>query len=244
MPPTEHNVFRGNAGLHDCGTQSRRLGGLLRARLAVLLVLASTVAAHAELRWDNSQQTIALRTTDAVGTACFAFTNTGANPVTITDVHAGCGCTVPMLAKNTYAPGERGELRVDFHPGGREGLQQIPISVQTDDAAETAALLLVVRIETVVAFDTKYLFWKGAEPRTPKVMRLTFAKDLPAELAGVQCANPQFAAVFRSIGDTGLEYEIVVTPPADVRNYTAITVKILIGAEKAARNFTVVARTF
>ena len=60
--------------------------------------------------------------------------------VTITDVHPGCGCTVPALAKHLYDPGEHGVLTVDFHPGSREGTVRMPITVQTDDNGETCLL--------------------------------------------------------------------------------------------------------
>ncbi|MBK8475106.1 MAG: DUF1573 domain-containing protein [Opitutaceae bacterium] len=173
----------------------------------------------------------------------FAFTNAGAKPVTITNVHPGCGCTVPALAKNVYDPGEHGELKVDFHPGSREGTVRLPITVQTDDAGETATLTVVAHIETIITFDTRFVFWKGNEPRTPKLMHLTFAQSLTAELADVQCSSPEFSATFRPVGGSGRDYEITVTPPATLHTYTAITLRTLLGTEKNERLFTVVART-
>jgi hypothetical protein len=214
------------------------------ALIAAVLSLAAVPASRAELKWESREQAVTLRPTDTVANVCYVFTNAGDKAVTITEVHPGCGCTVPSLAKNTYAPGERGELKAAFHPGSREGTVSMPITVSTDDSADPTTLILIAQIETVLHFDTHFVSWKGTEPRTPKFMRMTVAKDLTALLSSVQCSSPQFTATFRPIGDTGREYEITVTPPADVNTYTAITVRTLLGTEKTERNFTVVARTF
>lgn len=210
---------------------------------AVLLALAAALPVSAKLQWEAKQHTVTLHATDKVAAVRFAFINAGTEPVTITEVRPSCGCTVPQLAKNTYAPGERGELEVSFHPGNREGTVSMPLILRTDDAGESATLTLVAHIETIVAFDTRFVFWKGEEPRTPKAIRLTFAKDLIAELTGVESSSHHFATTFHPVGTTGREYEITVTPPADVLTYTAISVHTLIGAEKTERTFTVVART-
>ena len=214
---------------------------LRRAAAVALLALAAN--GRAELQWETKEQPLVLRATESAGAVRFAFVNSGAKPVTITDVHPGCGCTVPSLEKYTYDPGERGELKVVFHPGNREGTVHMPVTVQTDATADTVTLTLVAQIKTIVAFDTRFVFWKNGEARTPKVMRLTFAEDLATELADVKCDKPQFTASFRPVDGSAHEYEITVTPPANVQDYTAITVRTLIGAEKSERNFTVVART-
>lgn len=240
MPSTEPTICRRGARFRAAA--SRHMGPRLTP-LALLLALAAPVPAAAALQWENKEQSISLRATEAAGTVRFAFTNAGAKPVTITAVHPGCGCTVPALAKHLYDPGEHGVLTVDFHPGSREGTVRMPITVQTDDNGEPATLTLVAQIETIVSFDTRFLFWKGDEPRSPKLMHLTFAPSLTAQLAGVQCGSPEFSATFRPVGDSGREYEITVTPPAEVQTYTAITLRTLLGTEKNERLFTVVART-
>ena len=239
MPRVSPEVRRG-AGLRAREIPRRNRGGLNHA--LVILLLGASLPAFAELKWDSFETVIKVRATDSVGHASFGFVNTGDKPITIADVHPGCGCTVPALAKNTYEPGERGEIRLEFHPGSREGLNRIPITVTTDDGA-TATLQFLADIETLLTFDTRFVFWKGSEARTPKHMRLTFAAGQGAVLAEVKTGNPQFTATFKPVGTTGREFDIEVTPPAEALNYTAISIRALIGTEKAERNFTVVART-
>lgn len=213
-----------------------------RRLAAVALLLAAGLPAGAELKWDSLEAQVQVRANESAAHTSFGFVNAGDRAVTITEVHPGCGCTVPALAKNTFAPGERGEIKIEFHPGNREGLNRIPITVTTDDAA-TTTLQFVAEIETLASFDTRFVYWKGDEPRTPKRMRLTFAAGQDAVVAEVKSNNPQFVVTCRPVGDSGREYEIEVAPPARENNYTAISIRAHLGQEKAERSFTVVART-
>lgn len=50
----------------------------------------------------------------------YAFRNVGDSTLQINDVKAACGCTVPVLAKRQYRPGEGGEIEVVFDPKGKK----------------------------------------------------------------------------------------------------------------------------
>jgi hypothetical protein len=45
----------------------------------------------------------------------FAFANAGAEPLTISELKASCGCATPTLAQRTYRPGERGQLTLEVN---------------------------------------------------------------------------------------------------------------------------------
>ncbi len=88
----------------------------------------------------------------------FTFTNTGTEPLTITDVKSSCGCTVPSLTKTVYAPGESGKITVIFNPENRSGPQHKVITVTTDSkltptvkVAFTAKVSKVLDIKPPVA---------------------------------------------------------------------------------------------
>lgn len=52
----------------------------------------------------------------------FLITNTGKNPLVITDAKASCGCTVPKKPEEPIGPGMTGELEVTFtSKPGQEG---------------------------------------------------------------------------------------------------------------------------
>ncbi|MFT3831679.1 MAG: DUF1573 domain-containing protein [Opitutaceae bacterium] len=217
---------------------------LRASRVATASITAVALAASvaAELKWDQPELSAKIRAQEAETHASFGFVNAGEQPVTITEIRPGCGCTVPALAKSTFAPGERGEFTIAYHPGNREGLHRVDITVTTDDGT-TSTVTYVADIEALVSFDTRFVYWKGNEPRQSKRIRLSFAPGQNARLTGVQSSDPRFGVTFRPVGDTGREFEIEVTPPAEALDYTAITLHTLVGEEQASRQFTVVART-
>ena len=53
----------------------------------------------------------------------FKFTNTGSEPLVITNVEVTCGCTVPKYPRDPIPPGAKGEITVAFNSAGKSGLQ-------------------------------------------------------------------------------------------------------------------------
>lgn len=49
----------------------------------------------------------------------FPFTNTGNKPLLIKNVITSCGCTSAEWSKKAYQPGEKGVIRLIYHPKGR-----------------------------------------------------------------------------------------------------------------------------
>lgn len=64
-----------------------------------------------------------------VVTHSFRFTNTGRVPLLINDARSTCGCTVPRWPKDPIAPGESGEIRVEFNTTNKKGLQEKPVTI-------------------------------------------------------------------------------------------------------------------
>lgn len=59
----------------------------------------------------------------------FKFTNTGKEPLLISDAKGSCGCTVPEYPKEPIAPGKTGEIKVVYKPGGQQGNQNKTVTV-------------------------------------------------------------------------------------------------------------------
>jgi hypothetical protein len=51
----------------------------------------------------------------------FIFTNTGKEPIIVSNAAAGCGCTTPEFDKTPIAPGKTGKIKVGFNSDGRPG---------------------------------------------------------------------------------------------------------------------------
>jgi hypothetical protein len=59
----------------------------------------------------------------------FTFTNTGNQPLIITNVQTSCGCTTPEWPRNPIMPGGKGEIKVGFNSAGKMNQQnkKLPI---------------------------------------------------------------------------------------------------------------------
>lgn len=73
----------------------------------------------------------------------FKFTNTGVSPLILTNVRAGCGCTIPEWNRQPVAPGDTGVIKVSFDPRNRPG--SFIKSVTVNSNSETPVLSLTIR---------------------------------------------------------------------------------------------------
>lgn len=72
----------------------------------------------------------------------FTWTNVGDRPVTVLKVTTTCGCAVPSFERVPVPPGEKGSLKVTYHPKGHPGKFDRRIFVYTDlSGARPAAVL-------------------------------------------------------------------------------------------------------
>ncbi len=68
----------------------------------------------------------------------YNFTNTGSEPLIISNAKATCGCTVPQWPREPIAPGEKGEIAVEFNTknkgkvGGQMQSKRVTITANTD----------------------------------------------------------------------------------------------------------------
>lgn len=68
----------------------------------------------------------------------FKFTNTGNQPLIITNIQTSCGCTTPEWPRNPIMPGGKGEIKVGFNSTGKLNKQtkNLPIiSNASNDAS-------------------------------------------------------------------------------------------------------------
>lgn len=76
----------------------------------------------------------------------FTFTNTGSEPLVISNATGSCGCTVPDYPKAPIPPGGTGEIKVEYKPGKQEGNQAKTVTV----TANTEPAQTVLRIKADV----------------------------------------------------------------------------------------------
>ena len=59
----------------------------------------------------------------------YKFTNTGEEPLIISNAKGSCGCTVPKWPKDPIAPGEKGEILVEFNSKNKKGKQSKRVTI-------------------------------------------------------------------------------------------------------------------
>ena len=72
----------------------------------------------------------------------FNFTNTGKDPLIITEAHGSCGCTVPQWPKDPITKGGKGTIDVTFNSTGKSGMQDKTVTI-TSNAGGGAKVLHV-----------------------------------------------------------------------------------------------------
>ena len=89
--------------------------------LALSFIAAGTLALAQESNPNAPEMTFEQETIDygtidqgANGQREFVFTNTGKEPLIISNAVGSCGCTVPTWPKDPIAPGEKGAIKVKY----------------------------------------------------------------------------------------------------------------------------------
>ncbi len=72
----------------------------------------------------------------------FKFTNTGNQPLILSDVRASCGCTAPTWSKEPIMPGKNGMIKVAYNSLGRPGAFNKSITITTNIPDETKVLFI------------------------------------------------------------------------------------------------------
>jgi hypothetical protein len=62
----------------------------------------------------------------------FKFENKGVKDLYILETNSTCGCTVPHYSKEAIAPGEKGEITVEFNSAGKLGVQNRKVALITN----------------------------------------------------------------------------------------------------------------
>jgi Protein of unknown function (DUF1573) len=77
----------------------------------------------------------------------FKFTNTGNEPLVITNVEVTCGCTTPKgWPRAPIMPGGQGEVTVAFNSAGKFGKQNKVVTVTSNSAGTTNQVMITVNV--------------------------------------------------------------------------------------------------
>ena len=106
--------------------------------IATFLTINSFVAQQAialtqgaEISFDKSTHDYGQIEKSANGECVFVFTNTGNQPLKISNAKGSCGCTVPQWPREEIAPGATGEIRVRYDTK-RVGVINKSVTIQSN----------------------------------------------------------------------------------------------------------------
>lgn len=82
-----------------------------------------------EIRFDRMEHNFGKINEGSKVKTKFRFTNSGNNPLIISNATGSCGCTVPQWPRGAIEPGKTGEIEVEFDSKGKSGEQTKSVSV-------------------------------------------------------------------------------------------------------------------
>ncbi len=77
----------------------------------------------------------------------FKFTNTGKEPLVISNVQASCGCTTPKWTKEPIKPGESGSVTAIYNSKGRPGTFNKAITITSNAKTPQKVLFIKGNVE-------------------------------------------------------------------------------------------------
>jgi hypothetical protein len=214
---------------------------LHRLLAAMTLVALAVPACIAGLKWETPEVLLDLDSSMAGGDAVFSFVNEGTTPVKILNIKPGCGCTVPVLEKTEFAPGEHGTLSTRFTTGERRGAYHVPIHVQMDDGS-LAELSLVAQIRELVKYFPPNIAWAKGEKRAPKDIEFHWSASDDVKITALRSVNPSIKVELVADHDWN-GARVRLTPTGDeVTGTSVVVITTAQGSERRVRTYTVVAR--
>jgi hypothetical protein len=176
--------------------------------LSILL----SVAARAELKWEQTQVELHPAVADKEAVGHFKYQNAGETPVHFKSVHSSCGCTTAQTQKDQVGPGDKGEITATFKIGDRTGTQVKTVTVETDDPAHaTTVLTLKAVLPELLQIQPNLVYWNTGETAKPKTIVVRPGKDFPVKELKVSSPSPEFSTKVARDKATG-EFKIDVTP--------------------------------
>jgi hypothetical protein len=76
----------------------------------------------------------------------FTFTNTGSEPLIISNAKGSCGCTVPEYPRQPIAPGETGDIKVVYSPGTQANQQAKSVTITANTEPATTVLRIKANV--------------------------------------------------------------------------------------------------
>ncbi|MBL9208613.1 MAG: DUF1573 domain-containing protein [Opitutaceae bacterium] len=174
----------------------------LRWWLLALAVAGGRLSAATGVVWSKPAQEFQASSEEECKVVTFSFTNRGSKPVRVAKVESDCSCTEARPQRGAVAPGETGEVVLEFSFGERTGRQEREIKVTFEDApAVVHRLTFAVTIDEIVVAAPRRLIWEPGTDVVEQRVKLTLLKPGITRL-GTPQVNPGVLSAELIPGDT------------------------------------------
>lgn len=99
------------------------------------------------IKFENMEHDFGKVKQDTENKYVFSFTNTGSEPLVISNAVGSCGCTVPTYPKEPIEPGKVGQIEVVYSPGKQVGNQVKTVSITAN--TEPTVTQINIRAEVI-----------------------------------------------------------------------------------------------
>lgn len=118
--------------------------------VAFLLLIANAIVAQnkddvtgPQIKFDKETHDYGKIPLRGDGNCVFTFENTGNEPLVLTNVRAGCGCTVPQWPREPVLPGESAEIKVRYTTLNRPHTINKSIVVTSNSVTKNTVVLRI-----------------------------------------------------------------------------------------------------
>ncbi|MFN0077778.1 MAG: DUF1573 domain-containing protein [Prosthecobacter sp.] len=178
----------------------------------ILLVLASSVIAHAELTLDVRTIELKARPEDEEVETTFKFRNKGDKTVRILGLESACSCLSAALDKSVYKPGEVGTGHASFKVSTFVGRHEKYVTVSTNDPQQPEwQVNFILDVPAVVDIQPKQLQWFIGDELKPKSCLVKFTGDEPMKILKLTPTRKNIEFGMKEIKE-GREYLITMKP--------------------------------
>ncbi|MEM0896065.1 MAG: DUF1573 domain-containing protein [Verrucomicrobiota bacterium] len=178
-----------------------------------LLALAAS-SSLAQLTFPETEVEKSMEASEDSTTVTFILENKSEAEIQIEGVKTSCGCLVAKTDKDSYAPGESGEVTAVFKVGNATGEVRKYVNVSSSTSGEkhpTQRLGVKISIPEIISIEPKMLEWSTGEEITAKTFTVSIDFESPIHIVAVNSSREQFGHTLTTI-EEGKKYEIAVTP--------------------------------
>ena len=141
------------------------------------------------------------------------FTNTGSDPLVVSDVKTSCGCTTVQGAQQTVAPGGTGSFELKLDTARFIGDIAKTADVESNASNGVVRLTVKAKVWSPVTLNPPGVTFGSVIRGTkvePRVVDITVTEPEPLKLGGITCSNPYFHTEMKTV-EEGRKYQLTVS---------------------------------